>query len=183
MIYAGATILGPRHHRQGRHHRRQRLAHARRAAGLQRHAGARARTRHATRPRCRRVRFSEVAPGSHILRPSSTLCRHLPADGFPDRRSSMTTAFNPASLLADRPGHRPCPRPRFGPRHAGRIRRLRMPVVPPGAVGAEDRAGPFRQRRALRVPPLSAARSASARGTRGRGRGGRRGAAQVLAVP
>ena len=43
VVYAGATILGPHHHRQGLVDRRQRLAHHGRAAGDPRHPGRGAR--------------------------------------------------------------------------------------------------------------------------------------------
>jgi Na+/H+ antiporter NhaA len=79
----------------------------------------------------------------------------------------------------------PCARPRARrpgrARHAGRVRRLPVPVLRPGGGRDPPAAELVRRRSALRVAPPAAQRRARERPARRRGRGGGRGAGRVLA--
>src|ERR1700722_12677997 len=86
--------------------------------------------------------------------------------------------LSPRTRLGGAGGPGPRPHPRAGrgrPRHAGRVRRLRVPVLRAGRAG-HPRAVQGADRAAVRLPPSAADRGAPARAAR---RGGRRGGGQA----
>ena len=110
-----------------------------------------------------------------------------------DARSAGSSSGSPRSCAASataepadgarparRPGARPHPRAGRRAADAGRVRRLRVPVLRPRHRRRARAARALRRRAALRLPPPAADRRPPARRARRRGRGGRRRAGALL---